>query len=43
MPGGLAVIVAEPRSLTVVNVVGRIDLEKLGALAGQFGIPHLPK
>ena len=41
-PGGLAVIVAEPRKLTVVNVVGRIDLAMLTKLAGQFGIPALP-
>ena len=41
-PGGLAVIVAEPRKLTVVNVVGKIDLNMLTKLAGQFGIPALP-
>ena len=29
---GLAVLVAEPRELTVVNVVGPINLIKLGAL-----------
>ena len=29
---GLTVLVAEPRELTVVNVVGPIDLKKLGAL-----------
>ncbi|MGE4053647.1 MAG: DUF4252 domain-containing protein [Vicinamibacterales bacterium] len=39
---GLVVVVAEPRELTVVNIVGVIDLAKLGALAGQFGIPELP-
>lgn len=41
-PGGLAVLIAEPKQLTVVNVVGAIDLAKLGALQGQFGIPRLP-
>ena len=41
-PGGLAILVAEPRELTVVNIVGPIDLAKLGALQGQFGIPFLP-
>ncbi len=39
---GLVVVVAEPRELTIVNIVGTIDLAKLGALAGQFGIPKLP-
>jgi hypothetical protein len=42
IPGGLAIMVAEPRRITVVNVVGPIDLAKLGLLAGQFGIPSLP-
>jgi hypothetical protein len=42
-PGGLAIVVAEPRELTVVNIVGPIDLTKLGALQGQFGIPPLPQ
>ena len=39
---GLAVLVAEPDQLTVVNIVGPIDLSKLPALGGQFGIPNLP-
>jgi hypothetical protein len=39
---GIAILVAEPRELTVVNVVGSIDLTRLGALQGQFGIPRLP-
>ncbi len=34
---GLAVMVAEPQELTVVNIVGPIDLEKLGGLAGMMG------
>jgi hypothetical protein len=38
---GLAVLAAEPKQLTVVNIVGPIDLEKLMALEGQFGIPDL--
>lgn len=36
---GLAVLAAEPKSLTVVNVVGSIDLAKLRDLEGKFGIP----
>jgi len=40
--GGLAIISAEPRELTIVNIVGRIDLERLRQLEGQFGIPRVP-
>jgi hypothetical protein len=40
--GGLAILVAEPMELTVVNIVGLIDLTKLAALQGSFGIPRLP-
>src|SRR5689334_4710102 len=39
-PGGLAVIASEPRQLSIVNIVGEIDLEKLRALEGQFGVPR---
>jgi hypothetical protein len=39
---GLAILVAQPAELTVVNIVGPIDLAKLGSLQGQFGIPPLP-
>lgn len=38
---GLVVIAAEPRELTIVNIVGPIDLTRLSELDGQFGIPHL--
>jgi hypothetical protein len=38
---GIAVIAAEPTQLTVINIVGPIDLEKLTALEGNFGIPRL--
>jgi hypothetical protein len=38
---GLAIVAAEPKELTVVNIVGPIDLEKLSQLEGQFGIPKL--
>ena len=40
--GGLAILVAQPTELTVVNIVGPIDLAKLRALQGQLGIPNLP-
>lgn len=39
--GGIAVIATEPKQLTVINIVGPIDLEKLAALEGNFGIPKL--
>lgn len=39
---GLAILVVEPRELTVVNIIGPIDLAKLGALQGNFGIPRVP-
>jgi hypothetical protein len=39
--GGLAVIATEPDQLTVVNIVGKIDIEKLAALEGHLGIPDL--
>lgn len=38
---GLVVLAAEPKAFTVVNVVGPIDVAKLGELEGKFGIPHL--
>lgn len=40
-PGGLAILATEPREVTIVNIVGPIDLEKLRALEGQFGVPRL--
>ncbi len=36
---GMTILVAEPKELTVVNIVGPIDLDKLSALEGKFGIP----
>jgi len=38
---GLAVIASEPREFTIVNIVGSIDIDKIGRLEGQFGIPEL--
>jgi uncharacterized membrane protein YfhO len=38
---GLTVISAEPKELTVVNIVGPIDLQKLAKLEGTLGIPDL--
>ena|SRR5690349_1921906 len=39
--GGLAVIAADDRELTVVNLVGPVNLDKLAKLEGQFGVPNL--
>ena len=39
--GGIAVIATEPKQLTVVNIVGTIDLDKLVKLSGHFGIPSI--
>lgn len=36
---GMAILVAEPTELTVVNIVGPLDINKLAALEGHFGIP----
>ncbi|HEY8462041.1 MAG TPA: DUF4252 domain-containing protein [Blastocatellia bacterium] len=38
---GLAIVAADPKELTIVNIVGAIDLEKVRQLEGQFGIPKL--
>ena len=42
-PVGLLVIAAEPHELTVVNIVGPIDVEKLSMLEGNFGVPFVSK
>lgn len=38
---GMVIIAGEPMELTVVNIDGTIDLEQLGELGGQFGIPNV--
>ena len=38
---GLAVLAAAPKEITVVNIVGPVDLEKLSALEGMLGVPEL--
>jgi len=38
---GLAILVAEPKELTVVNIVGSVDLNSLSELGGHFGVPKL--
>ncbi|HEY6329953.1 MAG TPA: DUF4252 domain-containing protein [Blastocatellia bacterium] len=36
---GLAAVAAGEKDLTVINIIGFIDVEKLGSLCGSFGIP----
>ena len=38
---GLAVVSLNPKDVTVVNIVGPINLEKLSQLEGSFGVPDL--
>ena len=40
---GLVIISAEPREFTVVNIVGKIDIDRLASLEGQFGIPKVTR
>ena len=37
--GGLVIIAAEPKELTVVNILGKIDPSEIRSLGGQFGVP----
>ena len=38
---GLAVLATDSKEITVVNIVGPVDLEKLSQLEGHFGVPEL--
>ena len=38
---GLTVLATDPKEITVVNIVGPVDLDKLSELEGNFGIPEL--
>jgi hypothetical protein len=38
---GFLIFAVEPREVTVVNIVGDIDLASLGKLAGKFGVPNV--
>ena len=47
-PEGIVVLSAEPKELTLVQIVGPVDLSTLGELGGNLGIPkmemgHKPK
>ena len=39
--GGLTVVHTDEKELTVVNIVGPVDLDKLAQLEGQFGVPEM--
>lgn len=39
--GGLVILAVEPKELTVVNIIGSIDLDQLSELGGRFGIPKI--
>ena len=41
--GGLVVIAAEPKELTIVHIDGPIDPEELSQLGGHMGIPNIGK
>jgi hypothetical protein len=42
--GGVVIISAEARELSIVSIDGAIDLKQLSSLGGSFGIPNdLPK
>jgi len=38
---GVAIIDAEDKSLTVVSIAGKVDLDSLAQLSGHFGMPKL--
>jgi hypothetical protein len=39
--GGLTVIAAEPKELTIAHILGPVDPEKLGELGGFMGMPKV--
>jgi len=39
--GGLAILVTEPKELTIVSIEGSIDPDQLKELGGHFGIPKI--
>ncbi len=38
---GIVIVATEDKELTVVNIVGPMDLDKLSRLENQFGIPEM--
>jgi hypothetical protein len=41
--GGVAILAFKPKSVTVVNVAGPVDLDALAELGGHFGVPKMEK
>jgi hypothetical protein len=41
MINGITVLATEPKKLSVIQIIGSIDLEKLVRLSGKFGIPSI--
>jgi hypothetical protein len=41
-PGGLAVLVVEPKELVVVNIAGPVDLSKLSQIMKVLDLPDIP-
>jgi len=39
--GGLAIICTNPTELTIVSILGKIDLDELSDLGGNLGVPKL--
>jgi hypothetical protein len=39
--GGLAILVTEPKELTIVSIEGTFDPDQLSELGGHFGIPKI--
>jgi hypothetical protein len=39
--GGLAILVTDPKELTIVSIEGTIDPDQLSELGGHFGIPKI--
>ncbi len=40
-PSGFLIIAAEPRELSIVHIVGSLDLSQLGQIGGQYGVPRM--
>lgn len=40
---GVAILACQPKSLTVVNIAGPVDLDSLAELGGHFGVPKIEK
>ena len=39
--GGLVILASQPQELTIVNIVGAVDLETLRQLQGKLGVPKV--